>query len=214
MNGTNMEPLNLLELIDDIERLGLSFKFEEDINKVLLKIVSIENFENRTGKSPHETALLLEFSGDMALMSPKIEPHNLLSLELAKLDFNMQQSSYQNELKELSRWWWDIGLSRKLKFVRDRLVETFIWSLAIFPKPQFAICHKELTKVGYLITILNDIYDIYGTLDELELFTYAIERWMDSRYTDGSFGNIKEESIIGDMLNEFNEEDKQEEYIS
>jgi len=58
MNGTNMEPLNLLELIDDIERLGLSFKFEEDINKVLLKIVSVENFENRTGKSLHETALL------------------------------------------------------------------------------------------------------------------------------------------------------------
>ena len=37
---------------------------------------------------------------------------------------------------------------------------------------------------------------------------------MDSWYTDGSFGNIKEESIIRDMLNEFNEEDKQEEYIS
>jgi len=34
----------------------------------------------------------------------KIEPHNLLLLELAKLDFNMQQSSYQNELKELSRY--------------------------------------------------------------------------------------------------------------
>jgi len=58
MNGTNMEPLNLLELIDDIERLGLSFKFEEDINKALLKIVSIENFEDQTGKSLHETALL------------------------------------------------------------------------------------------------------------------------------------------------------------
>jgi len=58
MNGTDMEPLSLLEFIDDIERLGLSFKFEEEINKTLLKIVSIENFEDRTGKSLHETALL------------------------------------------------------------------------------------------------------------------------------------------------------------
>ncbi|KAL9322752.1 hypothetical protein ACSQ67_010805 [Phaseolus vulgaris] len=58
MNGTDMEPLSLLEFIDDIERLGLSFKFEEEINKALLKIVSNENFEDRTRKSPHETALL------------------------------------------------------------------------------------------------------------------------------------------------------------
>jgi len=78
----------------------------------------------------------------------------------------------------LLRWWWDIGLSTKLKFVRHRLVESFIWSLTIFPEPQFAICHKELTKVGYLLTILDDIYDIYGTLDELELFTDAIERFV------------------------------------
>jgi len=33
----------------------------------------------------------------------KTEPHNLLLLELAKLEFNMDQSSYQNELRELSR---------------------------------------------------------------------------------------------------------------
>lgn len=33
----------------------------------------------------------------------KAEPHNLLLLELAKVEFNMEQSSYQNELKELSR---------------------------------------------------------------------------------------------------------------
>jgi len=78
----------------------------------------------------------------------------------------------------LLRWWVDIGLSSKLKFARDRLVELYIWSLAIIPEPQFAICQKELTKVGQLLTILDDVYDIYGTIDELELFTDAIERFV------------------------------------
>ncbi|KAG5020997.1 hypothetical protein JHK87_016852 [Glycine soja] len=73
-------------------------------------------------------------------------------------------------------WWRDgIGLPSKLSFARDRLVEAFSWSLAMFPQPQFNNCHKEITKVGILITFLDDVYDIYGTLGELELFTNAVE---------------------------------------
>ncbi|KHN22854.1 Isoprene synthase, chloroplastic, partial [Glycine soja] len=56
-------------------------------------------------------------------------------------------------------------------------VEAFCWSLAMFPQPQFNNCHNEITKVGILLVILDDVYDIYGTLDELELFTNAVERW-------------------------------------
>jgi len=57
INGTDMEPLSLLELIDDIERLGLFFRFQDWINKTLLTLVSIQNFKDRTTTSLHETAL-------------------------------------------------------------------------------------------------------------------------------------------------------------
>jgi len=53
-----MEPLTLLQLIDDIERLGLFFRFQDWINKTLLALVSIQNFKDRTTTSLHETALL------------------------------------------------------------------------------------------------------------------------------------------------------------
>ncbi|KAL5564921.1 hypothetical protein UlMin_028085 [Ulmus minor] len=32
-------------------------------------------------------------------------------------------------------------------------------------------------QVNSFITVIDDIYDLYGTLDELELFTEAVERW-------------------------------------
>lgn len=78
----------------------------------------------------------------------------------------------------LFRWWKDIGLTSKLKFARDRFVESFFWSVGMVPEPQFANCCKQLTQVGKLITIVDDVYDVYGTMDELELFTIAVERFV------------------------------------
>jgi len=78
----------------------------------------------------------------------------------------------------IRRWWKDIGLASKLNFASDRLVESVLWMLGMFPEPQFANCRKELTNVGKLITIINDVYDVYGTLDELQLFTDAVERFV------------------------------------
>nr|KYP44299.1 hypothetical protein KK1_034212 [Cajanus cajan] len=203
-----MEPRSLLEFIDDVQvqRLGLSYKFEEDINRALHRIVSTENFKDQTHKSLHETALFFRilrqhgfhvsqdvfksFQDEEGKFKADVseDVQGLLSLyeasylafeeeKLAKLDFNTIQSLNQKELQEMSRWWRDIGLASKLNFVRDRLMESFFWAMGILPEPQFANCRKKLTEIAKLVTVLDDIYDVYGTLDELELFTDAVERW-------------------------------------
>ncbi|MED6213263.1 hypothetical protein PIB30_091447, partial [Stylosanthes scabra] len=98
-------------------------------------------------------------------------------LEAAKLDFNVAQSTLQEDLQEISRWWKQIGLASKLSFSRDRLMECFFWSAGMAFEPHFSDLRKGLTKVGSFITIIDDIYDVHGTLDELELFTAAVESW-------------------------------------
>ncbi|XP_077243407.1 alpha-terpineol synthase, chloroplastic-like [Tasmannia lanceolata] len=107
----------------------------------------------------------------------KEELTNPILLELAKLDFNNLQTIHQRDLKETSRWWRDLNLRDKLPFVRDRVVECFFWSLGVMFEPQYQYCRKELTKINQFIVIIDDIYDVYGSLDELELFTDAIDRW-------------------------------------
>ena len=74
------------------------------------------------------------------------------------------------------RWWKSTGLGKKLSFTRDRLMENFFWTVGEIFQPQFGYCRKMLTKVNALITTIDDVYDVYGTLDELELFTVAVER--------------------------------------
>ncbi|XP_038679210.1 terpene synthase 10-like isoform X2 [Tripterygium wilfordii] len=107
----------------------------------------------------------------------KTNDMNPMLLELAKLDFNILQGMYKEELKDLSRWWKNCGLVEKLSFARDRLVASHLWAIGIADEPQFANCRKVITKVIALITVIDDVYDVYGTLDELKLFTDVVERW-------------------------------------
>ncbi|XP_029130991.1 probable terpene synthase 11 [Cajanus cajan] len=98
-------------------------------------------------------------------------------LELAKLDHVMVQMMHQKELAEISGWWKKLGLVERLGFARDRPEECFLWTVGVFPEPYYSTCRIELTKTICILLVMDDIFDTYGTLDELILFTKAIKRW-------------------------------------
>ncbi|XP_073152659.1 (+)-epi-alpha-bisabolol synthase-like [Henckelia pumila] len=107
----------------------------------------------------------------------KSKDMNPLVLEFAKLDFNLLQVMYQQELKEMSRWYTNTRLAEKLSFARDHLVESFVWTIGNTFEPQFRYYRIMSAKLFLLVTLIDDIYDVYGTVDELQLFTLAVERW-------------------------------------
>ncbi|XP_042410634.1 beta-eudesmol synthase-like [Zingiber officinale] len=102
---------------------------------------------------------------------------NDIILELAKLDFNLLQSLHKEELKKLSIWWNDLALAKSLKFARDRIVEGYYWVLGMYHEPQFSCARVMCTKAFCVLSIMDDIYDNYSTLDERRLLTEAIKRW-------------------------------------
>ena len=57
-------------------------------------------------------------------------------------------------------------------------MECFFWTVGMVPEPQYSHVRKGLTKVTSLITTIDDVYDVYGTYDELELFTNAVEGYV------------------------------------
>ncbi|XP_020256538.1 terpene synthase 10-like isoform X3 [Asparagus officinalis] len=107
----------------------------------------------------------------------KEEDTNPTLLRFAKLDFNMVQNVHQRELAKVTSWWMNLGLGKKLGFARDRILECFFGVIIIVFQPQFGYCREWLAKVGALLVVVDDIYDAYGSLDELELFTRVVERW-------------------------------------
>ncbi|XP_008226040.1 PREDICTED: (E,E)-alpha-farnesene synthase-like [Prunus mume] len=103
--------------------------------------------------------------------------NTILLLELAKLNFNMVQAALQKDLREVSMWWNNLGLKEHLKFARDRPVECFMFAVGLNFHLGYTSFRILLSKVINLILIIDDVYDIYGSLEELKIFTNAVDRW-------------------------------------
>ncbi|XP_062153315.1 probable terpene synthase 9 [Alnus glutinosa] len=155
------------------------------------KDFSIKNLKSLMAKLDSNSAEQVRQSLEIPLYwrMPRVEARNFIDvyqkdiaknstlLELAKLDYNLVQHVYQQELKELARWWRDLGFKDKLPFSRDRLMENYLWAMGMIYGPQFSKCRIGLTKFVCILSAIDDMYDIYGSLDELLCFTDAVDRW-------------------------------------
>ncbi|KAL5858322.1 hypothetical protein ACOSQ3_005780 [Xanthoceras sorbifolium] len=103
--------------------------------------------------------------------------HNQALLKLAKIDFNLLQSLHKKEISQLCRWAKNWDFIGKIPFARDRMVEGYFWVLGMVHEPQHSLARIIIAKVIYILTLIDDLYHVYGTLEELELFTEATERW-------------------------------------
>uniref|UniRef100_A0A0D3F4V1 Uncharacterized protein n=1 Tax=Oryza barthii TaxID=65489 RepID=A0A0D3F4V1_9ORYZ len=102
--------------------------------------------------------------------------HDMI-VQLAKLNFNLMQLQYQEELDIITRWWKDLQIQSKLPFARDRIVECYLWMLGVYYEPNCSRGRIILTKVISIATIFDDTFDSYGTIEECELFTKCLERF-------------------------------------
>jgi len=75
------------------------------------------------------------------------------------------------------RWWKELGLIEKMEFARDQPLKWYMWSMAILTDPSLSELRVELSKPISLVYIIDDIFDVHGTVDELILFTEVIKRY-------------------------------------
>ncbi|KAK6156766.1 hypothetical protein DH2020_011014 [Rehmannia glutinosa] len=227
-----MEVVQHLEFIDDLQKLGISYHFEDKIKHILNHIyhdcknserdlystalqfrlmrqhgfsISQDDEGNIGNIDDEHLSLLVHNALELPLHWRTQRPNarwfintyerrqymKPIVLELAKLDFNIVQATHQEELKHVSRWWKKTSLAEKLPFARDRLVECYFWTIGGFLfEPQYGYARIMATKVNALITVIDDMFDVYGTLEELQAFNNAIQRtylqeakWYSKGYT-------------------------------
>ncbi|XP_074311025.1 sesquiterpene synthase 2-like [Silene latifolia] len=118
----------------------------------------------------------LESKYQISVYESGLSPDDNL-LKLAKLDFNLLQSLHNKELQEIIRWSKSLDFTRKLPYARDRLMEANAWMIGVYAEPKYSYARIISNKLFKFISIVDDTYDAYGVIPELQLFTDAIERW-------------------------------------
>ncbi|XP_020239096.1 probable terpene synthase 2 [Cajanus cajan] len=103
--------------------------------------------------------------------------HRETLLAFANVDFHILQKMYLKEIGIITKWWKKSNLVKKVPYARDRLVESFVWSLAFSDIPEYSKARMFQAKLMAVVTMLDDTYDAYGTFQELEIFSEAIQRW-------------------------------------
>ncbi|XP_071723274.1 probable terpene synthase 6 [Rutidosis leptorrhynchoides] len=135
------------------------------------------------------------------------ESKNETLLQFAKIDFNRLQLLYKEELCQLTRWYRNLDISSNLTYARDRIVEVYLcWGFGVYFEPQFSKARIIVTQAVEMMSILDDTYDLYGTIGELRIFTYAIQR-MDVSAIDELPKYMK--YLYGVLLNMFDEWDEE-----
>ena len=75
------------------------------------------------------------------------------------------------------RRWTGSDLAKKLHYARDRIVDVYLWACGVQPKPRYALSRIMIAKYTKMVSLADDTYDTYATLDELDAFTDAFERF-------------------------------------
>nr|ANB66345.1 terpene synthase [Camellia sinensis] len=187
---TNCDTKAMLELLEAshlaLEGENILIEAKASSTGILKNITNSKNVENKVTKQlSHALELPLQWRVqwyDVKSHIHELENNdntNSVLLKLAKLNFNIVQATHQNDLKEISRWWKNLCLVENLSFTRNRLVESYLWAVGVAFEPQHKSFRKWLTKAINFVLIIDDIYDIYGSLEELECFTNSVERWDD-----------------------------------
>ncbi|KAI3687972.1 hypothetical protein L1987_81678 [Smallanthus sonchifolius] len=211
--SSNVEnPLTSKELVDHLQRLGISYHFKEEISDALEMIYyqthifgnfkdKIENlnlcrYEDMVGilnlyeASYHsfENECILDEARDLTTIYLK-EKLDEINESIAPLVRHALEVPLQSRVPRVeARWFIEVYEKRsdmnptlielaKLDFNMVQIVHIEDLKHASSYVPGFSTRRRDITKVNAMITTIDDVYDVYGTLDELERFSDVISRW-------------------------------------
>ncbi|THG05382.1 hypothetical protein TEA_015467 [Camellia sinensis var. sinensis] len=196
--AANDQPSQKLNFIDAIQRLGVCYHFESEIEAALQHIYETD-YDHHDDKGNDD---LYTVALSFWLLRQQGYPISCDVFNKFKDDNGKIRESLIGDVRHCwkFRWWKELNFAKKMPFARDRIVECYFWILGVYFEPQYLLARRMLTKMIALTSIIDDIYDVYGTSEEFVLFTNAIERFEPIRssmnFAFDLYRSIKTSSIV------------------
>ncbi|KAL3851002.1 hypothetical protein ACJIZ3_012884 [Penstemon smallii] len=105
-------------------------------------------------------------------------------------DFNECQNLHREELKELERWVIENRLD-ELKFARSKSAYCYFSAAATLFSPELSDARMSWAKNGVLTTVVDDFFDVGGSVEELKNLIQLVEEWDISVSTKCSSQNVQ-----------------------
>lgn len=147
-----------------IQEVDGALKFPFDA--VLERIASRRYIENYN----------VDSSGILKTSYWSLNMNNKDFLKLAVEDYNTCQSIYRGELEYLERWVVENKLD-ELKFARQKAAYCYFSAAATLFSPELSDARMSWAKNGILTTVVDDFFDVGGSMEELVNLIQLVEKW-------------------------------------
>ena len=78
------------------------------------------------------------------------------------------------------RWWKDVSGYMGINHIRDRVIECYTWSYAVYHEDEMSFARMLFAKIVVIIALLDDTYDVHGytSIQECRMLNAAIQGYI------------------------------------
>ncbi|KAM3309678.1 hypothetical protein ACQJBY_030770 [Aegilops geniculata] len=183
--GLSKDIRGLLSL-QDISHLNMGesslYKANEFSNKHLRFTIkylepNLARYVRRSLDHPYHVSLMQYKARHHLSYLQNMPTRNMAIENLAFAEFMIKKLQHQREMQEIKRWWMDLGLAQEIPAARDQVLKWYMWPMTVLEGFSFSRYRIEITKIISMVYIVDDIFDLVATQEELSLFTEAIKTW-------------------------------------
>ncbi|KAG9443573.1 hypothetical protein H6P81_014913 [Aristolochia fimbriata] len=102
--------------------------------------------------------------------------NNSKYLEMAKLDYNWLLTIYRRERQDINGWRKTAGFNYPF-FERSTVEEIHSSIAGTMHEPEFSECRIAYTKCNYIENIIQDLYMIHESVEDLRALSQAVAKW-------------------------------------
>ncbi|KAJ7950515.1 Terpene_synth domain-containing protein [Quillaja saponaria] len=165
-----VNPLEKLEAIDVLQRLGISYHFKDEIKRMLDDAYNENVAGNDTLRKKHNLyATAIEFR--------LLRQHGYDVSTDAFNSFRDEVGNFKSGNTDNIRGMLSLYEASYLSVAVTHGLEIPLHWRLLRLEARWFIDMKIIAVLIEVITVIDDVYDAHGTLEQLELFTEAMDRW-------------------------------------